>query len=80
MTLLILSIALEIAVAVLAALAAMKRRRYLFGLALTFAIYVIYDLGRLLGWEVERGLLSVLFLVASASALYAVWGLYRDKA
>jgi hypothetical protein len=58
----------------------MKGRPYLFGLALTFAIYVLYDLGRLLGWNVEGGILSVLFLVASASALFAVWGLYRDKA
>jgi hypothetical protein len=80
MTLLVVSIALEVAVAVIAALAAMKGRPYLFGLALTFAIYVLYDLGRLLGWNVEGGILSVLFLVASASALFAVWGLYRDKA
>jgi hypothetical protein len=49
------------------------------GLALTFAIYVLYDLGRLLGWNVEKGILSVLFPLASASALFAVWGLYRDK-
>jgi hypothetical protein len=79
MTLLIISIALEVAVAVIAALAAIKGRPYLFGLALTFAIYVLYDFGRLLGWNVEGGVLSVLFLVASASALFAVWGLYRDK-
>ena len=78
--LLIVSIGLEVAVAVVAALAALKGRPYLFGLALTFAIYVLYDLGRLLGWNVEGGILSVLFLVASASALYAVWGLYRDTA
>ena len=78
--LLIVSIGLEVAVAVVAALAALKGRPYLFGLALTFAIYVLYDLGRLLGWTVEGGILSVLFLVASASALYAVWGLYRDTA
>ena len=65
--------------AVIAALAASKGRLYLYGLALTFAIYVLYDLGRLLGWNVEKGVLSLLFLVASASALFAVWGLYRDK-
>jgi hypothetical protein len=75
---LIVSIALEIAVAVVAMLAAVKGRPYLYGLALTFTIYVLYDLGRLLGWNVEQGILSVLFLLASASALYAVWGLYRD--
>ena len=77
--LLIASIAREVAVAVVAMLAAVKGRPYLYGLALTFGIYVLYDVGRLLGWDVEKGILSVLFLLASASALFAVWGLYRDK-
>jgi hypothetical protein len=76
--LLIASIALEAAVAIVAVLAAVKGRPYLYGLALTFAIYVLYDLGRLFGWNVDQGILSVLFLVASASALYAVWRLYRE--
>lgn len=80
MTLLIISIALEVAVAIVAVLAARQGRPYLYGLAFTFGIYVLYDLGRLLGWNVEKGVLSVLFLLASASALVAVWGLYRDKA
>jgi hypothetical protein len=79
MTLLIASIALEVAVAVIAAVAAMKGRPYLYGLAFTFAVYVLYDSGRLLGWNVEGGVLSVLFLLASASALYAVWGIYREE-
>jgi hypothetical protein len=80
MTLLVVSIALEAAVAAIAVLAALKGRPYLYGLAVTFVIYVIYDLGRLLGWNVEKGMLAVLFLAASASALYAVWGLYRERA
>ena len=79
MTLLIASIALEVAVAVIAAIAAMKGRPYLYGLAFTFAVYVLYDSGRLLGWNVEAGVLSVLFLLASASALYAVWSIYREE-
>ena len=76
---LIASIVLEAAVAIVAMLVAVKGRPYLYGLALTFTIYVLYDLGRLLGWNVEKGILSMLFLVASVSALFAVWGLYRDK-
>ena len=80
MTLLVVSIVLEAAVAVIAVLAALKGRPYLYGLAFTFAVYVLYDLGRMLDWNVEKGALSVLFLAASASALYAVWGLYRDRA
>jgi hypothetical protein len=77
--LLIASIVIEAAVAIVAMLVAVKGRPSLYGLALTFTIYVLYDLGRLLGWNVEKGILSVLFLLASASALFAVWGLYRDK-
>ena len=73
------SIALEIAVAVLALLAARRGRPYLYGLAFTFGVYVLYDTGRLVGWHVKEGVLPVLFLAASASALYAVWGLYRNK-
>ena len=79
MTLLALSIALELAVAIIAAVAASRGRPYLYGLAFTFAVYVLYDAGRLLGWNVGKGVLSVLFLLASASALYAVWGLYREE-
>jgi hypothetical protein len=79
MTLLIASIALEVAVAAIAAIAAMKGRPYLYGLAFTFAVYVLWDSGRLLGWNVEAGVLSVLFLLASASALYAIWGIYREE-
>jgi hypothetical protein len=80
MTLLVVSIALEVAVAVLAALAALKGRPYLYGLAFTFAVYVLYDLGRMLGWDVGAGILPWLFLAATLSALYAVWGLYRERA
>ncbi len=76
---LIAAIALELAVAVIAAVAARKGRPYLYGLAFTFAVYVLYDTGRLLGWNVGGGVLSVLFLLASASALYAIWGIYREE-
>ena len=75
--LLTISIALEVAIAVIAVLAALKGRPYLYGLAFTFAVYVL--LGRLLDWHAEGGILSVLFLLASASAPYAVWSLYKEK-
>jgi hypothetical protein len=76
---LIVSIILEAAVAVVAALAAWGGRPYLYGLSFTFAAYVLYDLARLLQWPVEGPLLSGLFLLATITALLAVWGLYRDK-
>ena len=48
------------------------------GLAFTFAAYVLYDLARLLQWPVEGALLSGLFLLATVTALVAVWALYWE--
>ena len=75
---LLVSIIIEAAVAVLAVLTALKGRRYAYGLALTFVIYVLYDTARFAGVEVKEGILSVLFLLASLSALVAVWGWYKE--
>jgi hypothetical protein len=74
---LIVSIVLEAAVAILAILAARNGKPYVYGLAFTFGAYVFYDLARFLGWNVEEGVLSGIFLLASITALAAVWGLYR---
>ena len=73
---LIISIILEAGVAVIAVLAARQGRPYLYGLAFTFAAYVLYDLVRFMQWAVEGPLLSGLFLLASITALVAVVGLW----
>jgi hypothetical protein len=75
---LLVSIVLEAAVAIIAVLAARKGKPYIYGLAFTFGAYVLYDLARLLQWDVQAGILSGLFLLATISALIAVWGLYRE--
>jgi hypothetical protein len=77
---LVAAIIVECAVAVVAILGALQGRPHLYGFALTFAIYVLYDVARLLDWNVGEGVLSLLFLLASVSALIAVWGLYKEKA
>jgi hypothetical protein len=74
---LLVSIVFEAAVAIIAVLAARKGKPYIYGLAFTFGAYVLYDLARLLQWDVQGGILSGLFLLATASALIAVWGLYK---
>lgn len=76
---LVFSIVLEIAVAAIAVLAARDGRPYMYGLAFTFGVYVLYDLARALHWDVEGPLLSGLFLIATASALASVWWLYKDR-
>jgi hypothetical protein len=79
LVMLVVSIILEAAVAVIAVLAARAGRPYLYGLAFTFAAYVLYDLARMLQWPVEGPLLSGLFLLATITALAAVWGLYWER-
>ncbi len=76
---LIVSIILEACVALIAVLAAQKGRPYLYGLAFTFAAYVLYDFVRFMQWTVEGPLLSGLFLLATVTALVAVLGLYWDR-
>ncbi len=72
------SIVLELLVVVVAIFLAVKNER-LYGwlIALTFGIYVLYDSARFTGAAISDDILAVLFLVASASALGAVWMLYR---
>ncbi len=72
-----ISIILEVAVAVLAIMAARKGKFYAYGFAFTFVVYVLYDVARLLQINVQEGVLSLLFLAASVSALIAAWGLYK---
>ena len=76
---LIASIILEAAVAVISVLAARRQRPYMYGLAFTFAAYVVYDLARYFKWPVDGPLLSWLFLLATITALMSVWGLYREQ-
>jgi hypothetical protein len=76
--LLVISIFLEAGIAVLAVLAARQGRPYIYGLAFTFIVYVIYDLARFMQWQVEGPVLSGLFLLATIAALIAIWGLYRN--
>jgi hypothetical protein len=59
---LIAAIVVECAVAIIAILSALKGRSHLYGFAFAFAIYVLYDLGRLFDWNVGERVLSILFL------------------
>jgi len=72
-----ISIALESVVTLLALLSAVKGRSYLFGFAVTFGIYVYYDLARYFTWPTSESVLSGMFFVATLTALYSMWILYK---
>ena len=72
--------AIEVLVVLLALrMAVSKKKNYGYLIALTFAIYVVYDSTRFLVVSVDQYLTSFLFLIASASIFFAVWRIYKQK-
>ncbi len=75
----IISLMIEALVVLLALrIAVSKKKNYGYLIALTFAIYVIYDATRFLVVSVDQNLTSSMFLIASASILFAVWRIYKQ--
>lgn len=75
----VLSILLELLIAGLALLAAFRGRASMAGFALTFGIYVYYDLARLYSWTVSESLLSIVFLIATLAALVSMLGILKTS-
>ena len=75
--LLLISIVIEALIAVLAFLCVLKKRIYMIGFVVTFLIYVVYDLSRLYQLDLDPMLLAGGFLVATLTALYSMWNLYK---
>lgn len=57
-------------------LAVVRRKFYGYGLALTFGIYVFYDLARRYDLHVTGDVLDTLFFIATVSALLSIMHLY----
>jgi hypothetical protein len=74
----LVSILLEAVIVVLCVRIALTGRPFVLGLALAFAIYVFYDLDRLLAWNAPEAVLRISFFIATAGAFYTVWRLLRS--
>ncbi|VVB56836.1 Uncharacterised protein [uncultured archaeon] len=77
--LMLLSIALELGVFILLALAVWKGKGELLGLSFTFLVYVFYDATRALSLDVPTIFSSIAFMLASWAALWSAWQLYSHK-
>ncbi|MEK7672865.1 MAG: hypothetical protein AAB373_03195 [Patescibacteria group bacterium] len=75
----VVSIVLEVVIALLALVAAFRGKAYILGFVITFGIYVYYDLAREYSWAVSENLLSVGFLVATVTALVSMIFLIRKN-
>jgi hypothetical protein len=77
----IIAVFLEVAVTVIAVVIAIRQKKY-YGwcIAVTFGLFVLFDIGRLFSWPLSDEVHSLIFLVACGSMLYGVWLLYEDLA
>ena len=75
-----LSILIEVIVAALGIMIFFdKKKKYGIWIFTTFAIYVFYDLVNMVGSEINRDVLYLLFFIATASILCSVWMIYRQS-
>jgi hypothetical protein len=70
----------EVVIAVLALFVAWQKKKMYCGfVAITFALFVIFDIGRIFAIDVSPDLHAVIFLLACLSMLYAVWLMWQEK-
>jgi hypothetical protein len=75
----LIAILLELVVAALGVLLAFyKKKRYGWFIALTFLLYVFYDLANLLPLPVSQDSLYFIFLAATVSILWAIWNIFLE--
>ncbi|MCX6665367.1 MAG: hypothetical protein NT038_04820 [Euryarchaeota archaeon] len=75
-----ISIVIEAIIALFGLFIALQKKKiYGWGFFVTFAIYVFYDLSRLIPLNLSAEVLYPLFFVATISMLWGVWKIYRKE-
>ena len=75
----IVSFLLENIVAIIGIMLAVERKkRYGWCIALTFVLYVVYDLSNQLSLNIPKDSLDTIFFVATISILWAIWNIFLD--
>ncbi len=55
-----------------------KKKMYGWCIALTFILYVFYDLANLLSLHISEDSLDILFFMATLSILWAIWNIFLE--
>ena len=77
----IMALAAEVMAAILGLMIAIRNKKdFGWGIALTFSIYVFYDIVRFLALRVSEVLIGSLFFIASIAILWSVWRIYEESA
>ena len=75
----LIAVVLEIAVTVIALLiATRKKRAWGWGIAITFGLFVLFDIFRIFELPMPEAFHAFIFLVACGSMLYAIWLMYGE--
>jgi hypothetical protein len=75
-----ISIVIELLIAAMGLLIFFKKKKkYGLFIFLTFFIYVLYDASKILGSYLNSNFWSFMFFIATISAFYAVWQIFKDK-
>jgi hypothetical protein len=77
----IVAVFLEVAVTVIAVVMATRQKKY-YGwcIAVTFGLFVLFDIGRLVSLPISDEAHALIFLVACGSMLYGIWLMYAETA
>jgi hypothetical protein len=76
----LLATLIEFVVAVVAILiATQKKMKYGWFIALTFGLFVIFDLARIFALDISADIHSLILLVACLSMLWGAWLIYGEK-
>lgn len=77
----IIAVLLEVAVTLVAVLIATRNRKtYGWGIAVTFGLFVLFDISRIFALPVPEATHALIFLVACGCMLGAVWLMYKETA
>ena len=75
----IIAVLIEVVITVIAVLLATRRQKpYGWGIAVTFGLFVLFDVIRIFALPVPEAVHALSLLVACGSMLYAVWLMYRE--
>ena len=55
-----------------------KKKMYGWCIALTFILYIFYDLANLLSLHISQDSLDILFFMATLSILWAIWNIFLE--
>jgi len=76
----VISILIEVAVVLVGLAIALKRKKvYGWFIALSYALYTVYDINYFAFLNLEKTVAEVILLVGAAATLVAVWMVYKKK-